>query len=84
MELVDWIGFVGVFQILMAYVLNISGKLKQDKLSYILLNLIGAGMACLASVLMNYWPFILLEGVWTIASLITLIRYRKTSTLEKA
>jgi hypothetical protein len=75
MNEVDWIGFAGVFQILLAYVLNVIGKVDKHDLSFILLNLIGAGMACYASVLMNYIPFILLEGIWAGVSLISLIKY---------
>lgn len=75
MNYIDAIGFIGVSQILLAYILNINGKLDKDGLTFILLNLIGAGMACLASILMDYMPFIILEGFWTIASLISLIRY---------
>jgi hypothetical protein len=32
------------------------------------MNFVGAGLACLASVLMKYLPFIILEGSWTIVS----------------
>ena len=78
MNAVDWIGFIGVFQILLAYALNVMGKVSHKDLSFILLNLIGAGMACLSSVLLNYLPFIILEGVWTIISFISLIKYRKS------
>ena len=79
MNIVDWIGFIGVFQILLAYILNIIGKLQKKDLLFILLNLIGAGMACGASILMNYLPFIILEGVWTLVSLIALIKYIKNN-----
>jgi len=75
MNEVDWIGFAGVFQILLAYVLNVIGKVGKNDLAFILLNLIGASMACYASVLMNYMPFILLEGIWAGVSLISLIKY---------
>ena len=51
MNTVDWIGFIGVFQILLAYMLNVMGKVSHKDLSFILLNLIGAGMACLSSIL---------------------------------
>lgn len=77
MTTVDWLGFVGVFQILLAYVLNIFGKLEKKNLSFILLNLIGASLACLASILMEYMPFIILEGVWALVSLIALLKYKK-------
>ena len=75
MNYIDWIGFIGVFQILLSFILNITGKIKTGDLSFILLNLIGAGMACLASILMKYLPFIILEGVWTLVSLISLVKY---------
>lgn len=76
MNSVDWIGFIGVFQILLAYVLNVLDKIGKEDLSFILLNLVGAGMACYASILMNYIPFILLEGIWAAVSLVALVKYR--------
>lgn len=75
MNHIDWIGSIGVFQILVAYILNLTGKLDSKDLAFMLLNLIGASMACLASILMEYVPFIVLEGVWTLASLISLLKY---------
>ncbi|MEX1383204.1 hypothetical protein [Lutibacter sp.] len=77
MNSIDWIGFIGVFQILLAYILNVTGKLKSKDVLFILLNLTGASMACLASVLLNYVPFIILEGVWAFVSLIALIKKLK-------
>ncbi|MDH3321830.1 MAG: hypothetical protein OEM04_02510 [Flavobacteriaceae bacterium] len=77
MNNIDWIGFIGVFQILLAYILNVTGKLTNKDLTFILLNLAGAGMACLASILMKYLPFIILEGVWAVVSLIALLKYKK-------
>lgn len=74
MNSIDWIGFIGVFLILLAYILNVFEKLRQNSLTFILLNLFGASLACLASILMQYIPFIILEGVWALVSLITLIR----------
>lgn len=76
MNNIDWIGFIGVFQILVAYILNVIGRIKSKDLTFILLNLIGASMACLASILMAYLPFIILEGVWTIVSLMALLNYK--------
>ncbi len=79
MHTVDWIGFIGVFQILLAYVLNIFGKLEKKDLTFILLNLIGASLACLASILMKYMPFIILEGVWALVSLVALLKYKRAN-----
>lgn len=81
MTLIDWIGFIGVFQILLAYILNVFGKVDSKDLSFILLNLFGAGLACLASILMVYYPFIILEAVWTFVSLFSLIKYRRRKTI---
>ena len=75
MNEIDWIGFIGVFQILLAYMLNVMEKINKNDLSFILLNLMGAGMACYASVLMNYMPFVVLEGIWALVSFISLIKY---------
>lgn len=77
MTFVDWIGFIGVFQILLAYFLNAIEKISNKSLVFILLNLVGAAMACTASVLLKYWPFIVLEGIWTLVSLYSLIKYKK-------
>ena len=79
MTIIDWIGFFGVFLILLAYILNVINKLKNNSLSFILLNLTGASLACLASILMNYLPFIILEGVWAIVSLFALFKKLKKS-----
>jgi hypothetical protein len=73
----DIIGFIGVFILLIAFLLNLAGRLSQKSIGYILLNIIGAGLACLASVLINYIPFIILEGTWTLVSLIALFAYFK-------
>jgi len=74
MTLTDWIGFLGVTILLVAFLLNLLNKITTKSFTYIFLNLVGAGIACLASILLVYWPFIILEGAWTIVSLISLIR----------
>ena len=68
MTTTDTIGFIGVSLLLLAYFLNLNNKIGKDSLLYLQMNFIGAGLACLASILMNYWPFILLEACWTIVS----------------
>jgi hypothetical protein len=75
MNIIDGLGFIGILLILTAYFLHENGKLSNKNLTFILLNLIGAAMACLASILLEYIPFILLEGAWTLVSLNSLIKY---------
>jgi hypothetical protein len=77
MNEIDVIGFIGVSLILIAYFLNLNNKLYPKDISYILLNLIGAALACLASILMAYYPFVLLEGTWTFVSLVALMKHLK-------
>lgn len=74
----DIIGSIGVFILLLAFVLNLLSKISRDSLSYILMNIIGAGLACYASYLINYLPFIILEGVWTLVSILALIKTLQT------
>lgn len=77
MNKIDLIGFIGVSLILIAYFLNLNNKLAANDIRYILMNLIGATLACVASLLMKYYPFVLLEGTWTVVSVIALIKYRR-------
>ena len=74
MSNIDLIGFTGVLLILIAYFLNLNNKLAADHIVYILLNLIGGILACLASLLMEFYPFVLLEGTWAIVSFIALLK----------
>ena len=75
MKTTDIFGGIGVILMLLAFLLNLIGFLKRDSYGYILLNLMGATYACVASILINYIPFIILEAVWSIASTIALIRH---------
>jgi len=75
MNISDWLGFIGVFLILLAYFLNEINKINNKDIAFILLNLIGASLACLASILINYVPFIVLEAAWALVSLFSLINY---------
>jgi len=73
MQLQDWIGFAGVCLLLVAFVLNLLKKITMDSAAYTALNTVGAGLTCLASILIPYWPFIILEAIWTIVSGVALI-----------
>lgn len=58
MTATDSIGVIGVTILLIAYFLNVTNKIEKDSLVYLQMNFFGAGLACLASVLMKYLPFI--------------------------
>ena len=71
----DWIGAIGVAILLLAFLLNLLKKISSNSLPYILMNIIGAGMACIASLLIDYMPFVVLEAVWMLVSIVALINY---------
>jgi hypothetical protein len=75
MNINDLIGFIGVAILLLAFLLNLLKKITSTSLPYIVLNIIGAGLACLASWLIGYIPFVFLEAVWTAVSVFALIGY---------
>jgi hypothetical protein len=77
MTATDWTGFIGVTILLVAYFLNLRKIIATDSLSYLLLNVAGAAIACMASILLKYLPFIILEGCWTIVSVAGLANYFK-------
>ena len=64
----DLLGSIGVMLMLVVYILNISDKLSNDSPFYIIMNLIGGGLACVASIMIKFIPFIVLEGTWAIIS----------------
>ena len=80
MTFADIVGSTGVAMILIAFFLNLTNIISNKNLWYILMNFIGAGLACYASVLLKYVPFIILEATWTLVSLWGLINL----TIKKA
>ncbi|MDP2069428.1 MAG: hypothetical protein Q8K04_10760 [Lutibacter sp.] len=74
MNYIDWTGFIGITLLLLAFFLNLMDKIKTDSLPYLLLNFMGAAIACLASVLLNYMPFVILEGCWALVSAFGLVK----------
>jgi hypothetical protein len=70
----ELVGTIGVSLLLAAFALNLLKKLTSDSVAYLALNTAGAALACLSSYLIHFWPFVILEGVWMLSSLILLIR----------
>ena len=77
MTMTDIIGTVGVGLILLAYFANIMGWISGNGKLFFLLNIAGAGLACYASWLINYWPFVVLEGTWLLVSVFGLFKTQK-------
>ena len=79
MSVNDWIGSIGVGLILIAYFCSTFRLMLPNSQIFFLLNSAGAAMACLASYLISYWPFVILEATWTIVSLVGLFRPKANS-----
>ena len=74
MSLSSLIGSLGVTILLIAFVLNLLKKLKSESAAYLLMNVVGALLAGISSYMISFWPFVVLECVWVIASLIPLLK----------
>ncbi len=68
------VGSAGVALLLLAFFLNLLRYLRADGTLYLLLNLVGAALACLSSYLIDFMPFVLLEGTWSFVAAIALGR----------
>jgi hypothetical protein len=68
MNTADWIGTIGVAMVLIVFYLNIIDKIDNNNLFYLVMNFIGGLLSALASFLIAYWPFFILETIWTLVS----------------
>ena len=69
------IATVGVFILLLAFALNLLNALSTESWLYPAFNFAGAGISAYASWLIAFYPFVLLEGIWALVSVVTLLFY---------
>ncbi|SEN23610.1 hypothetical protein SAMN05192574_102864 [Mucilaginibacter gossypiicola] len=74
MKTSDIIATTGVIILLIAFLLNLAGKLSAQSKLYSLMNFIGAGTCGYASYMISFYPFVVLESIWAIVALISLFR----------
>lgn len=80
MNYTDTIGVIGVTITLAAYFLMILKLISSNGRIYFFMNFAGAAIACYSSVLIAYFPFVILEGTWSAISLVALINTWKFSS----
>lgn len=74
MTLADGIGSIGVALLLLAFVLNITSALDRHSRVYQGINALGAGLACYASWMIGFVPFVVLEGTWCLVAIAAFAR----------
>jgi len=67
-------GSIGVSLLLLAFFINLFKILMQDNKIYVIMNILGAGISCYASILIGFIPFVILEGIWAIVAVIGLMK----------
>jgi hypothetical protein len=70
----ELINAVGVGMILLAFFLLTFKILNQESKIYLILNILGAGIAGYGAYLLNSKSFLVLEFTWTLVSIISLIK----------
>ena len=70
------LGTIGVTLLLLAYFLHGRNIISHKGIIYITLNFSGAVIACISSLLLQFYPFVVLEGIWAIVSLLPFIKRR--------
>jgi len=74
METSTIIGIIGLSLLLLAFVLNLLKKIKQNSKTYNLINFLGASLLTYYSYTLNNAIFFILELVWAIFALYFLIK----------
>lgn len=83
MSLSDVLGSLGVFILLVAFVLNATKRIKTDSQLYYFLNLIGAGLAGWSALLIGFVPFIILETFWCAVATIGIVKLIKNRNVPR-
>jgi hypothetical protein len=68
------IGSSGVALLLLAFVLQLLRLVRAEGAPYAALNCVGAGLAGYASYLIDFMPFVVLEGSWALVAAVALAR----------
>jgi hypothetical protein len=61
---------------LIAYFTNTYHLIEKDGRLYFAMNIVGAGLAGFASFLIPFWPFVILEGIWVIVSIVAFFKVK--------
>jgi hypothetical protein len=80
----DVVQILGSLLILSAFVLALLGRLSQASYTYLIVNAVGSAVLTATAVISREWGFILLEGVWALVSLGSIVRKSQGHTVAGA
>ena len=63
-----------MFLLLVAFFLNLFGYWEHDSRVYQGMNVVGAGLSCFSAYLIEFPPFVVLEGTWSIVAVVALVK----------
>ena len=75
--IIDILGWVGSIEVVAAYALNSSQRIKSDSLTFQLLNLTGAVFLIINSIYKQAYPFTFINSVWTVIAIVAIIGIMK-------
>lgn len=71
--IIDIIGWIGSFEVILAYGLNSYQKIKSDSLAYQLLNLTGGIFLIINTVYYGAYPSTAINAVWMVIATIAIV-----------
>lgn len=74
MTLLELIGWLGAGSLLLAFGLNVFGKIQATSKAYLLLNLVGSALLLYNAWMNEAFPFVAVNLVWVIFSAVKLIK----------
>ncbi|QQL49368.1 CBU_0592 family membrane protein [Mucilaginibacter ginkgonis] len=83
MKLSDVLASAGVIILLIAFLLNLYKKLPAQSKAYTLMNFIGAMLCCVSSILIKFYPFVVLEAIWATFAILSLFGVPRGTSNDK-
>ena len=77
MKTSDIVASIGVIILLAAFLLNLYKVLPVTSKLYGTLNFVGAAICCFGAWMVNFYPFVILEGAWSVFGLLSLLKKNK-------
>jgi len=81
MKASDIIASIGVIILLIAFLLNLYKKISANSTPYTFMNFLGAAICGFSSYLIGFYPFVVLESIWAIFALVSLIKVSRGTSL---